>query len=275
MGGLILIRGGGDLASGAALRLRRAGMVVLISELEQPLVVRRRVSFAEAVYAGETSVEGITARRVEGVKGAWKALAAGEIPVLVDPTAGLSLELKPLALVDGRMIKRPPEIGREAAELVIGLGPGFIGGVNCHAVIETQRGHYLGRVIWDGTAEADTGVPESLNDKSTDNTGERVLRAPAEGILQTNAEIGDHLEPGQKLAEVAGQPVIAPFRGVLRGLAHPGLFVKEGTKIADIDPRDDPAYCFLVSDKSLAVGGGVLEALLYKPAMRRRLWEAG
>lgn len=273
MGELILIRGGGDLASGAALRLHRAGLAVVISELAQPLVVRRRVSFAEAVYAGEISVEGITARRAESANEARKTLARGEIPVLIDPAASSGLELRPLALVDGRMIKRPPELGREAAEMVIGLGPGFCAGENCHAVIETQRGHYLGRVIWTGTAQADTGVPESLNEKSAEYTSERVLRAPIEGILRAYAEIGDHVEHRQTLAEITGHRIIAPFSGVLRGLAHPELFVQRGTKIADVDPRDDPAYCFLVSDKSLAVGGGVLEALLSKPEIRSRLWK--
>jgi xanthine dehydrogenase accessory factor len=157
----------------------------------------------------------------------------------------------------------------EAAPLVIGLGPGFFAGVNCHAVIETHRGHTLGRVIWQGAPEADTGVPESVIDRGA----ERVLRAPVDGKLEAHAEIGDHLEAGQPVAEVAGQVVLAPFRGVLRGLLYPGLFVKRGTKIGDVDPRDNPRYCKLVSDKSLAIGGGVLEAILSRADLRCRLWE--
>jgi xanthine dehydrogenase accessory factor len=148
------------------------------------------------------------------------------------------------------------------------MGPGFVAGQNCHAVIETHRGHCLGRVIWQGAPETDTGQPDAVVGRSS----ERVLRAPADGELVALAEIGDHLQAGQAVAQVAGLPVFAPFRGVLRGLIHPGLNVTRGLKIGDVDPRDDPRYCRLVSDKSLAVGGGVLEAILSLPALRPHLW---
>lgn len=270
----ILIRGGGDLASGVALRLHHCGLQVLIAELPQPLVVRRWVSFAEAVFAGQVTVEDVTARRVDSLTQARSVWEKSGIPVLVDPDVRVLSDLRsstspsPLVLVDGRMTKKPPTLGVEAADLVIGLGPGFSAGENCHAAIETNRGHRLGRVLWQGAPEPDTGMPEEVGGMGS----ERVLRAPLDGILIAHAEIGDHLEAGQAVAEVSGQMVIAPFRGVLRGLLRAGLPVEQGLKIGDVDPRDDPLYCSLVSDKSLAVGGGVLEAILSFAPLRPFLW---
>ncbi len=276
MGALVLIRGGGDLASGVALRLHRAGLQVLIAELPQPLVVRRLVAFAEAVYEGRATVEEVAARLVDSPQQALALLEFGVIPVLVDPAAEIIQTMAgiPAApdidiVVDARMIKQPPESGMQAANLVIGLGPGFVAGENCHAVIETNRGHYLGRVIWQGTAQADTGLPELVGEKRA----ERVLRAPADGVMKAQAAIGSHLEAQQVVAQVAGQAVHAPFAGVLRGLLHDGVQVKTGTKIGDVDPRDDPRYCTQVSDKSLAVAGGVLEAILTRADVRARLWD--
>lgn len=262
---LVLMRGAGDLASGVALRLHRSGFRVIMTELAQPLVVRRMVSFAEAIYRGESEVEGVFAKRAEELSEAQDILLAGKIPLLVDPEGSMIDQLNedPLIksgfiLIDGRMIKQKPERGLDQADLVIGLGPGFTAGEDCHAVVETKRGHFLGRVIWHGSAQANTGIPEGVQNYST----ERVLRAPADGVMRGMAEIGEHISPGQIVAEVNNQSIKAPFRGVLRGLLHSGLTVKQGFKIGDLDPRDDPRYCWLVSDKSLAVGGGVLEAIL-------------
>jgi xanthine dehydrogenase accessory factor len=268
MTAIILIRGGGDLASGVALRLWRAGLGVVIAEQAHPLLVRRGVAFGEAINAGRVTIEGITALRVEHAAEARSILAQGRLPVLVDPQAQARRELGALALVDGRMTKRSPDLGMEAAELVIGLGPGFVAGQNCHALVETKRGHSLGRVIWQGAALPDTGIPEGVGERRA----ERVLRAPVAGSLIAHAAIGDRLEAGQLVAEVAGVTIVAPFKGVLRGLIFPGTAVWPGLKVGDVDPRDDPAYCWLVSDKALAVGGGVLEALLSTPDLRRKLW---
>lgn len=265
---IVLVRGGGDLASGAALRLWRAGIRVAIAELPQPLMVRRRVAFAEAVYAGQTQVEEIEAVRVEDSAAAQKALEAGQLPVLVDPELKSLEELEPVALVDGRMTKQAPERGSEAAPLVVGLGPGFVAGENCHAVVETMRGHSLGRVYWQGAAAADTGIPGSIASYKRD----RVLRAPADGQVAAQVEIGERVKTGALIAEVNGEALVAPFDGVLRGLVHPSLTVKKGMKIGDLDPRNEPSYCFQVSDKALAVGGGVLEAVLARPEIRKRLW---
>jgi len=265
---VILIRGGGDLASGVALRLYRAGLNVVITEIAQPLAVRRAAVFAEAVYAGQVSVEGVIARAVMDATDTLKilnVLGKRQIPVLVDAECHSAQTLNPLAIVDGRMLKRAPEPLMHRAPLYIGLGPGFTAPHNCHAVIETQRGHTLGRVIWEGSALDDNSLPEG--------DPRRVLRAPADGVITARAEIGEHLEEGQIVALIDEQhPVLSPFRGVLRGLLHPGLRVAQGMKIGDVDGRDDPRYCFTVSDKALAVGGGVLEALLTRPEVRSRLW---
>ena len=263
----VLIRGGGDLASGVALRLHRSGFHILITELPQPKVVRRLVSFAEAIYQGETSVEGVRACCARDIPSALAISSRGDIPVLVDPEADVRQAYQPAVIVDARLTKRPPELSLDIAPLVIGLGPGFIAGVNCHAAIETNRGHFLGRVIWEGAPEQDTGIPDTVAGHRED----RVLRAPASGVFHAHAAIGDSMDAGELIADVDGHKILAPFRGVLRGLLHSGLAVKAGLKVGDLDPRNDPRYCTLVSDKSLAVGGGVLEAILSQPEMRLRL----
>lgn len=269
MSNLILIRGGGDLASGVALRLVRVGLRVIITELPRPLAVRRLVSFCEAVYSAEITVEDVTAERAEDFEAVEKILRKKRIPVLIDPEVRALAHFKPLVLIDGRMIKLRPELGKEAAPMVIGLGPGFIGGENCHAAIETSRGHRLGRVIWDGAPQADTGIPDSVGS----HRSERVLRSPADGLLNTTTEICDQVEMGELIAQVDGIPVHAPFKGVLRGLLRDGLPVRSGLKIGDLDPRNDPSYCHLVSDKSLAIGGAALEAILTQPYIRTQLWD--
>ena len=262
MSNLILLRGGGDLASGIALRLRHAGFKVVIAELPAPLAVRRTVSFAEAVYAGHMVVEGVSAELAGSAEEALALAARGMIAVLVDPQAAVLRQGDFGVLVDARLTKMPPETTIASAALTIGVGPGFVAGQDVHAVVETQRGHMLGRVYWQGSASADSGQPEG--------DPRRVLRAPANGPLMAGAAIGEHVAPGQVLAEVGGQPVVAPFKGVLRGLIHPGIGLTKGMKIGDVDPRDNPSYCFLVSDKALAVGGGVLEAILTPEQQRRR-----
>jgi xanthine dehydrogenase accessory factor len=266
MPSLILIRGAGDLASGVILRLQRVSLKVVVAELPQPLAVRRSVSFSEAVYIGQTTIEEVSARLVQTREEMMAAVAQKQVPVLVDPQAHILTDNPALfqVLVDGRMTKQPPDLGIGAASLVIGLGPGFVAGENCHAVVETKRGHYLGRVFWQGSSEPDTAKPEG--------DPRRVLRAPTSGTLSTRGEIGDHFERDQVVAEVDGQAVRAPFAGVLRGMLHPNTLVRQGLKIGDIDPRDDRRFCSLVSDKALAVGGGVLEAILSRADLRTKLW---
>ena len=267
----ILILGGGDLASGVALRLNRVGINILISETAQPLAVRRLVSFAEAVYRGKFSVEGVTAQTVQHINEIKAVMLQGDIPVIVDPNCDVirsQPQLSPVAIIDARMTKRTPDIQMDFAPLVIGLGPGFNAGVNCHAAIETNRGHFLGRVLWEGKPEEDTGIPGTVAKHQHD----RVLRAPVDGLFQSEVDIGHLVYKGQLVAVVEDQPIFAPFKGILRGLLHDGLQVSRGLKIGDIDARRDPRFASLVSEKSMAIGGGVLEALLTRSDIRRYLW---
>ena len=263
-----LIRGGGDLASGVAARLHRIGFGVLITELPAPLVLRRRVAFAEAVFSQIVQVEEISALLVNSFDQVESVLDAGKVAVIVDPEMDHLKDIKPIVLVDARMRKRPPETGLDAAPLVIGLGPGFTAGENCHAVIETMRGHFLGRVIWDGPSLPDTGEPDHVLGIGAD----RVLRAPTDGPLVAIKDIGDVVQEGELIARVGDQHIFAPFNGVLRGLVHDGLMVRVGMKIGDLDPRGDPIYANLISDKSLAIGGGVVEAILAQESIRNMLY---
>jgi len=258
-GSLVLIKGAGDLASGVAARLHRCGFAVVMTELPEPLMVRRTVCFGDAVYEGETAVEDIVARRVPDVAGARAALAERVIPVLVDREARCRGEFAPDVLVDGIMAKRNTGTTRADAPRVIALGPGFTAGADCHAVVETQRGHWLGRVYWQGSALPDTGIPGEIGGAVV---ADRVLRAPSDGILEARAAIGDRVITGQIVATVAGSELRAGCDGSLRGLIRSGARVAAGAKVGDIDPRAERAYCFTISDKSLAVGGGVLEAIL-------------
>lgn len=257
----VILRGGGDLGTGVAYRLHKAGFPVLVLELARPLVVRRQVALATAVLDGEIMIEGLRGRLVQTTDEALRVTAGGDIPVLVAadlaPVAA-ALPVAPFAVVDARLAKRNIDTRINDAPLVIGLGPGFAAGHDCHAVIETKRGHTLGRVLWQGSALPNTGTPGVIAGKGA----ERVLRAPRSGRVAWQAAIGDRVQEGQALGDVAGAPVHAPFDGVIRGLIAPGSGVAEGFKIGDVDARADRAACFSISDKALAIGGGVLEALL-------------
>jgi xanthine dehydrogenase accessory factor len=264
---IVLLRGGGDVASGVALRLHRAGLHITIAELESPLTVRRLVSFSRAISDGTCRVEEVEGARAASVEDARSMMDAGIVAVLVDPEASCRHMLHPAALVDARMRKASPDLGMDAAPLVIGLGPGFTAGADCHAVVETNRGPFLGRVYWQGSAEPDTGQPDSVAGYGM----ERVLRAPDDGVLESVACIGQLMKAGDVIASVNGQAIRAPFNGVLRGLIQTGLRVTRGLKVGDLDPRPDPRLCTLVSDKALAVAGGVLEALLARPEIRAGL----
>ena len=273
MPSVILIRGGGDLATGVALRLIRTGLRVVVTEIAQPLAVRRTVSFAEAIYTGEITVEGVTAHRIPDPTDSFRilmVLGKQQIPVLVDPDCTSAKTLHASVVVDARMTKRPPEPIGYVPQLYLGLGPGFEAGVNCQAVVETRRGAMLGRVYWRGGPDPDTGQP--------DGDPQRVLRAPADGTFVAHKQIGEHCEAGELIAEIQSpvenstSKIISPFPGILRGLLHPGLLATRGLKIGDIDARDDPRLCQIVSDKALSVGGGVLEAILSRPELRATLW---
>jgi xanthine dehydrogenase accessory factor len=268
-----LIRGAGDLATGVALSLHHAGFQIVMTEVPEPTVIRRTVAFAEAVFQGSQTVEGVTAR-LSTAEGAAAVLRAGRIAVVVDPQSEIRHAFAPDLLVDAILEKRNLGTTVEFAPIVIGLGPGFTAGVDVHAVIETMRGHELGRLIREGSALANTGMPGSIDGK----TGERVLRAPVTGLVTLAKSIGDLVRQGETVMSVAGVPIIAPFDGCIRGLMHEGIVAARGLKIGDIDPRGESRYCFLVSDKARALGRAVLEAAVILGKERgvlRPAWKRG
>jgi xanthine dehydrogenase accessory factor len=231
-----------------------------VLECDRPVAVRRTVSFSEAVYDGESDVEEAHGILALSVDSAISLLARREVPVLVDPDATSLPRMRPDVVVDAIMTKRNLGTRLDMAPCVICLGPGFEAGVDCDAVVETNRGPHLGRVMWSGAAEANTGMPGSVRGV----TAERVLRAPADGTLVGLKSIGNIVESGEVVARVDGNPVQSAFGGMVRGLGRDGLRVSAGMKVGDIDPRLDPELCRLVSDKSLAVAGGVLEAVMMR-----------
>jgi xanthine dehydrogenase accessory factor len=255
----IVIRGAGDLATGVAVRLWRAGfrrMVML--ERENPMAVRRLASLGEAVRLGRHQVEDVAAERAVSLAEVSAILSRGAVPVLVDPLCASLGSLKPGVLVDAVMAKRNLGTAMTDAPLVIGLGPGFTAGRDCHRVIETHRGHGLGRVIAAGQAAPNTGVPAEVMGYGA----RRVLRAPADGIFETCLDIGHEVAAGDSIGMVGEAPVVSSISGVLRGILPNLTPVAAGVKVGDVDPRGDVLACALVSDKALAVGGGVLEAIL-------------
>ena len=261
---LVLIRGAGDLATGIALRLHRAGMQVAMTDLPRPTAIRRTVAFSQAIVLGQTVVEGVTARLAD-VSSVPSILAQGEIPVLPDPECACRARLKPDALVDAILAKKNLGTHITDAPAVIGVGPGFTAGVDCHAVVETMRGHYLGRVIWDCPAQPNTNIPGLIGGYA----GERVLRAPADGEFRQVLEIGAQVEAGDVAGFVGDAPMICTIGGILRGILPSGVTVHKGMKSGDVDPRCELDHCFCASDKALAVGGGVLEAILQHTGVLR------
>ena len=259
----VIVRGGGDLASGVIHRLYRCGYRVLILESERPSAIRRMVSFCEAVYDGEAFVEGVLCQRVNTIEESEKVWASKEIPLLVDAEGACISELrekgKILALVDAIIAKRNIGTTREMAPLTIALGPGFEAGEDVDYVVETMRGHDLGRIIEEGCAIPNTGIPGLVGGVSK----ERVIHSPAAGQIRNQAQIADIVEQGQILAYVGETPVKATITGVLRGIIRDGYEVFEGMKIADIDPRkEEKKNCFTISDKARCIAGSVVEILM-------------
>lgn len=255
---LVVIRGAGDIATGIALRLWRSHIRVVMTEIEQPTAIRRTVCFSQAIVHGAAQVEGVTAKRAETLAEAVAFLNSDVIPVLTDPKGACISDLKPDAVVDAILAKRNLGTKITDAPVVVGVGPGFTVGVDCHAVVETMRGHYLGRSLYEGSAAPNTGIPGLIGGFS----GERVLRAPEDGVFHQLLEIGQKVKQGDVAATVNGVPMICTLDGILRGILADGTPVHKGMKAGDIDPRCEIAHCYCASDKALAVGGGVLEAIL-------------
>ena len=254
----VVIRGGGDIATGIALRLIRSGMEVVLCELAAPTAIRRTVSFSECMRTGETSVEGITARRSH-LGQVESLLERDVVPVLEDPSAGSLPGLHADAVVDAILAKVNLGTRMDMAPVVVGVGPGFTAGVDCHAVVETMRGHTLGRVYYTGSALPNTAVPGLIGGFA----GERVLRAPADGVFHQILDIGAQVAAGDVAGTVGAAPMVCQIGGILRGILPDGARVYKGMKAGDVDPRCEVSHCYTASDKALAVGGGVLEAILH------------
>ena len=255
---IVLVKGAGEMASGISHRLTRCRFRVCMTEIPQPQAVRREVSFCEAVYDGEKTVEGLTAVVVNSYEQIAEVWRKNRIPIIIDPEATIKDTLNPAVLVDAILAKRNLGTRITDAPLVIGAGPGFCAGKDVHVVVETNRGHNLGKVISQGEAEENTGVPGVIAGFSI----ERVFRAPRHGILQAVKHIGDMVEVGDVIGTVEGMPIQAGIKGVIRGLLRDGTTVWKGMKAGDIDPRGIKGHCYTISDKARAVGGGVLEAIL-------------
>lgn len=257
---LVVVRGGGDLGSGVAYRFHQAGYPVVVTEVSNPTVVRRAVAFGAAMYEDDVEIEGVAARRAGDVEEMLTVLEEGNVPVLEDPEADLLEEFDAKVLVDAIMAKGKTDTGtrRGDADVVIGLGPGFEAGADVDAVVETDRGHELGRVIYEGTASPYDGIPGERRGY----THERVLRAPTDGEFESNADIGDLVEAGDVVGSVGTEPVRTEIDGLIRGLVHDGVHVAEGAKVGDVDPRGEDVDPEKISDKALCLGGGALEAAL-------------
>ncbi|AOT71271.1 selenium-dependent molybdenum cofactor biosynthesis protein YqeB [Geosporobacter ferrireducens] len=257
---LVIIKGAGDLATAVGHKLFRCGFSVIMTEIPQPTCVRRQVSFANAIYEKRWAVEGISAEAADSFEDMIQVMKSGKIPVIIDPSCKIQERIKAPYLVDAVLAKKNIGTKKNDAAVVIGLGPGFRAGVDVDMVIETNRGHNLGRIYFEGGAEADTGIPGNIGGY----TKERVLRAPVEGFIRHVKNIGDFVQYSEAVSFVGNQPLRAEIDGIIRGLIHDGLFVKAGLKIGDIDPRGNIEYLDKISDKARNIAGGVLEGILIK-----------
>lgn len=255
---VVVIKGAGEMASGVAWRLANAGFRVLMTERPEPLAVRRGTSFCEAVSLGRFTVEGREAVLIQAAEEAQSTWRSGRLPVLVDSGLRCLKALRPQVLVEATVSKHNTGLRPDLAPLVIALGPGYVAGVDCHYVVETNRGHDLGRIIESGPAAPNTGIPGTIGGYNR----ERVLRAPVAGLFETPLPLGARVKAGQVVATVDGQPVRVEIAGALRGLLRSGVRVAAGCKVGDVDPRDNPEQAFTISDKARALGGAVLEAIL-------------
>jgi len=248
------------MATAVAHTLWRAHFRVWMTEIPQPMAVRREVSFCEAIYEGEKKVEGVVAKYIQTTDEINDTWTEGMIPLLIDPEAKSRKVFKPHVLVDAIMAKKNLGTKITDALLVIGLGPGFTAGRDVHVIIETQRGHDLARLMWEGEAEPNTGIPGEILGYSE----ERVLRTPVAGIFRPHKKIGEQVSDGEVVAAVGEIPLKPGISGVLRGILRDGTRVKERMKAGDIDPRGKEAYCFSISDKARSIAGGVLRAILMR-----------
>lgn len=266
-GGVVVVRGGGDIATGTICRLHNCGFKVLVLETARPTAIRRKVALSEAVYDGCQSVEGVTAKRVENIAGCAAVWAADSVPLLVDPAAECLGDLQPFAVIDAILAKKNCGTFKNMAPITIGLGPGFCGGKDVHAVIETARGHNLGSIIYTGYPLADSGIPGTIGGY----TAERVLYAPQAGKIKIVQDIGNKVTKGDPVASIDTAALVAPITGLVRGMIRNDTIVTKGLKVGDIDPRiDQEENCYTISDKARSISGGVLEALMHLSVLLRK-----
>jgi len=255
----ILLKGGGDLATGIGYRLNRAGFKLLVIEKPEPTAIRRTVSFASAIYQDNIEIEGVKAMKINSPRELKLSWSKNKVPVTTTDQTALLTSFQPDIIIDGRMLKESTDQTIDEASLVIGIGPGFKINQNCNLAVETNRGHHLGRVIYEGSTAKNTGSPGNVNGY----TDERVIHAPEAGIFQSDYQIGQKIKSGAIIGKINNKPLKAEIDGVIRGLLKPGIKITAGTKLADIDPRSKKDYCYYISDKALAIAGGVLEAIFY------------
>ena len=253
---MVLIKGAGDLATGIAYRLKKSGFDVVMTEIHKPTTVRRTVAFSQAVFDNEIVIEGI---KVNNINEIYEEIREGNIPIIIDEKAEIIKELRPDVVVDAIIAKKNLGTSIEDAPIVIGVGPGFEARVDCHLVVETKRGHYLGKVIEEGSAIPNTGVPGNIGGY----TKERIIRASSNGKIKPVVAIGDFVKKGDIVAYIDGIEVLAEIDGIVRGMLQEGIEVFKGMKSGDIDPRCEKDHCFTISDKARSIGGGVLEAIMY------------
>ena len=269
---IIIVRGGGDIATGTIYKLHQSGYPVLVTEIANPSAIRRQVAFSEAVYEKSYTVEGVTCYFAENLTRAYELLKQRKVALMIDPDGAVIREVKPAAVVDGILAKKNLGTTMDMAPFTVALGPGFTAGVDVHAVVETMRGHKLGRIIYEGNAIPNTGIPGNIGGF----TKERVIHAPTEGFIKNIHQIGDVVEAGTEIARIyenmdesgnfsgASVAVPATITGIIRGLIREGYHFPKGFKIADIDPREgELKNCFTISDKARSIGGSVLEAVCH------------
>lgn len=256
---IIVVRGAGDLATGIIHRLYRSGFNIIALEIEKPMAVRRTVSFCEAVYEKEIEVEGVVAKLAKDIDDAYDIIGERKIPILIDPKGESIEKIKPFAVVDAIIAKKNLGTNKNMADITIAVGPGFVAGEDVDIVIESNRGHYLGKIIEEGTAIPNTGSPGEI----MGITNDRVLRATKDGYIKNYFNIGESVKKGEIICSIEGENVFAKISGMLRGMIREGIYVTEGLKIGDIDPRDIKDHAYTISEKARAIGGGVLEGILY------------
>ena len=256
---IVLIKGAGDLATGIAHRLKKSGFHIVMTEIDKPTTVRRTVAFSQAIFNNEIEIEGIKGIKVNNINEIYKEISKGNIPILIDAKANIIKKLRPKVVVDAIIAKKNLGTSINDAPIVIGVGPGFEAKKDCHLVVETKRGHYLGKVIEEGSAIPNTGIPGNIGGY----TKERIIRASSDGKIKPVATIGDYVKKGDVVAYIDGVEVLAEIDGIVRGMLQEGIEVFKGMKSGDIDPRCEKNHCFTISDKARSIGGGVLEAIMY------------